>query len=611
MSSDLFSFKPASEVKKTIFDTNREIAEIEDLLEICRICDKDKRGCRSCFIWQELHNKNCVMGSANEQVLTVSRQSEVSQKFFDNIVKKPLGRLSKSSAVDISYINISPEIVKKDDWRNALNPDFDGHKKISKRKIKTSERSSKGILTIGKVPRGSTVQRKVTSYTDLEKLDEFDCKIITLMNEDHHQAEIARILGKSRQVISYRVKKILKTGLVKVLRFGKFIYYKPSSDLLNLAYSKLNEIEKENKNTKNKALGRAEGAEPNRPNQPKQPAKFLSDVHHITATVKVNVSNAKALRLKCQNCPKFREGHNCKCKGARYVRMNNWDFHAVNFNGYEISVNNGREITVTVRGVKVLVDFRNTSVPPSDQIKLKVKDTVRSLLEKYFDRFWKNTGIEVMIDWDDPSTLRIKGVHLVLEENEKRVHNIQKTLDTQTAKVTGDIADVVVDESPDDDGSPQPHIEAHVKDLQALDYYHDLLNGKIHEKLSQLEAALAPAQKAASIYGGTPVSTEVADLIRRLDEEFRDLLKKQDQYTKQSSLLKREISEIKALMLDVKKVLEALCKAVKDIFFETFVQLNNKHVGELNRTLSLVAHLLDKIVTLEKRLDKLYNPESR
>lgn len=488
MSSNLFSFKPASEVKKTIFDTNREIAEIEDLLEICRICDKDKRECPSCFIWQELHNKNCVMESASEQIPTVSRQSKASQKFFDNIVKKSLGRLSKSSAVDTPYINISPEIVKKDDWRNALNPDSDGHKKISKKKIKTFERSSKSLLTIGKVPKSSTVQRKVTSYTDLEKLDELDCKIITLMNEDHHQAEIARILGKSRQVISYRVKKILKTGLVKVLRSGKFIYYKPSSDLLSFAYSKLNEIEKENKTSKNKILGRVETAQPNRPNQPKQPAKLLSDVHHITATVKVYVDNVKALRLKCQNCPKFREGHNCSCKGARYVRMNNWDFHAVTFNGYEISANNGKEITVTVRGVKVLVDFRNP-LPPSEQLRLKVKDTVRSLLEKYFDRFWKHTGITVRINWDDPSTLRIKGVHLILEENQDKVHSIQESLDTQTVKITGDIADVVVDESPDDDGTPQPHIEAHVKDLQALDYYHDLLNGKIHEKLSQLDSS--------------------------------------------------------------------------------------------------------------------------
>ena len=44
--------------KKSVLDLNREIAEVEDWLEICRTCEKDKRFCRKCFVWQELHNKN-------------------------------------------------------------------------------------------------------------------------------------------------------------------------------------------------------------------------------------------------------------------------------------------------------------------------------------------------------------------------------------------------------------------------------------------------------------------------------------------------------------------------------------------------------------------------
>ncbi len=557
MPHDLFSFKPASEVK-SIFD--EKIAEIEEYLEICRICDKSRKDCPSCFIWQELNKcyRRADPSSFHDNSVTdfEKRGGDVSeseskryQKFFAKIVKNSIEGLSKFQDIDASYINPSPEIVKKDSWREVLKLDSKKRRKISRKRIKNFERSPKRFLTISRESGAKHIQRKVTVYDLVDGFDEIDCRIVMLMSEDYHQAEIARILGKSRQVVSYRVKKILRTGLVKVLKLGKFIHYKPSADLLNLIHSKLNEIRNKNKNKVNKGLGRVEKSEPNLFNQ--KQAEKLSDVHHITATVKVFV-DAKALRLKCQNCPKFSEIKKCRtkcsCKGARYVRMKNWDFHAVRYKGYEISAHNGKSLTVSVKGIRVLVDWRS-SQKPSEQVYYKAKDVVRDILEAYFDRFFSQTGINVRIDW---SSFRIRGTHLVLEENEELVKSIQKECNSQTVALKGEMADTFVDESYDK--VSHSHVEAYVKNLAALDYYHDLLNGRIHEKLSKLEASLA-IQESAHVCGG---NARVTDLVRKLGHKLEEMHKKLEYYAEQTKLLtslKNELSDVKSLLSDIKTAL--------------------------------------------------------
>jgi len=154
MPHDLFSFKPASEVK-SIFD--EKIAEIEEYLEICRICDKSRKDCPSCFIWQELNKcyRRADPSSFHDNSVTdfEKRSGDVSeseskryQKFFAKIVKSPLEGLSKFQDIDASYINPSPEIVKKEGWREVLKLDSEKRRKISRKRIKKIREIAKEVF---------------------------------------------------------------------------------------------------------------------------------------------------------------------------------------------------------------------------------------------------------------------------------------------------------------------------------------------------------------------------------------------------------------------------------------------------------------------------------
>jgi len=158
MPHDLFSFKPASEVK-SIFD--EKIAEVEEYLEICRICDKSRKDCPSCFIWQELNrcyrradlpsfHDNSVKDFEKRGGDVSESECRQSQKFFAKIVKNSLEGLSKFQDINASYISPSPEIVKKDSWREVLKLDSKKRRKISRKRIKNFERSPKRFLTISK-----------------------------------------------------------------------------------------------------------------------------------------------------------------------------------------------------------------------------------------------------------------------------------------------------------------------------------------------------------------------------------------------------------------------------------------------------------------------------
>ncbi|WP_456469657.1 hypothetical protein [Archaeoglobus sp.] len=400
-------------------------------------------------------------------------------------------------------------------------------------------------------------QPTFSTYDTIESFDDLDWKIIIQMADQQHLSAIARTLGVSKLKIWYRVKKILQTGLVKEVQYRNKKYYRVYHEILNLACNKINGMDLVNNNNKNKILGRVEGAQPNRPNQPKQPPVTLSDVHHVTATVKVRPLNTSAVRLACQNCPKFREGVNCKCKKGRYIRMNNWDFHAIRYRTYEITAHNGKEITVSVRGIRVLIDW-TSSEKPSDQVYYKAKDIARSLIDDYFN---KRFPYDVEIDWDN--SFRVKGVHLVLEENEERVKNIQNECKSQTVTKKGDAADVVVDESPDDDGNPQPHVEAHIKDLRVLDYYSDLLNGRIHKELANLRAI---AMAGLSVQN-------FEDMVRSLEQNLESRLNR----------LEEDIREIKSLILEQ----------------------NREYIRESNATLQSIATAWVRIGELESETRKI------
>ena len=110
----------------------------------------------------------------------------------------------------------------------------------------------------------------------------------------------------------------------------------------------------------------------------------------------------------------------------------------------------------------------------------------------------------------------------------------------------------------------------------------------------------------ANVYGGLPANVSVENILQKLVTKIEGLESELKRYEEREQALKKELSELKTSIAEVKTVLEYLCRVVKDVLSELVNRLGNKFVGDLHRTLSLVASLMDKIVTLEERVNNLH-----
>ncbi len=134
-----------------------------------------------------------------------------------------------------------------------------------------------------------------------------------------------------------------------------------------------------------------------------------------------------------------------------------------------------------------------------------------------------------------------------------------------------------------------------------------LLNNDVAKGLATLARLdSSTATNLANIYGGLPVNTSIESTLQKLVAKIEGLESELKRYEEKEQTLKKELSELKTSIAEVKTVLEYLCKVVKDVLSELVNRLGNKFVGDLHRTLSLVASLMDKTVTLEERVNNLH-----
>lgn len=156
---------------------------VEQLSEICSLCDKPETECRSC----ELYNSYI--------------------KNFEGDVRIPLGDVRVK---DRAYINEEPKDVRSPDKTKNSN-----YKKKSSHKLldKHNNISESHVRTSGGTKPSSKKackQAHLSSY----QLNEVDVQILDLLSKNHYPAQIGRMIGLDRRRVSEKVNKLFKMELI-------------------------------------------------------------------------------------------------------------------------------------------------------------------------------------------------------------------------------------------------------------------------------------------------------------------------------------------------------------------------------------------------------------